>query len=260
MFDLHNDYPTALPISEYSRYLSTECRNNTVVAVIYTTEFDTRRAIDNVRAITNALSDKKVANIAIEDVGFLRGDDEIDFGKYLYCSLTWNFNNRFAGGALDDGSLTRDGRTIITEINGKCALDLAHINKRSFYSALDLAQDPICSHTGFGKHPRCLDDDRIRALVERKAPIGLCAVRKFTEAYTAKELAAVIDKFVQRYGIDCLCMGTDFNGSTDLPEDFKSYADLRNLENALLALGYGSADIDRIFYTNAYTFFKELKS
>lgn len=258
MFDLHNDFPTALAASAHSEYIKSLGRGNYATAVIWTSEFDRDDAKRRVDEITTALRRIGKFPIAIEDIGFLDGDyDKFPFERYFYCSLTWNGNNRFAGGALGDGRLTSDGRAVISSMNGKCALDLAHLNKKSFFDALDLAKDPICSHTAFGTHRRCLDNEQIRALVERNAPIGLCAVKSFTGADTAHELAVVIDRFVQCYGIDLLCLGTDFYGSDDLPYDFKSYSNMFNLEKALFDLGYSSDNILKIFHENAYKFYTE---
>lgn len=255
IFDLHNDFPTVLQQSGYSEYLA-RCKN-TVTAAIWTSE------LDNAEAFVNSVAASLIgcgAPVAIEDLSFLCGKDysEFDFSRFLYCSLTWNNKNGFAGGALDDGALTADGRAVIQAMNGKCALDLAHIGKRAFYEALDAAQNPICSHTGFSAHPRCLDENQISALVGRNAPIGLCAVTKFTNAHTAKQLAEVIDRFVQRHGGECLCIGSDFYGSDDLPDDLRDYSDYDAVKHELNRLGYTDADTDKIFYLNAKRFCKEI--
>lgn len=259
IFDLHNDFPTAIDKTRFNAYASA-CEGK-VTAAIWTSEFDTVDAETRVADILGALSGLNEP-IAIEDIGFL-GENEryeiFDFSKFFYCSLTWNHNNRFAGGALDDGDLTKIGRRAIRRMNCACAVDLAHLNKKSFFAALDVAKHPICSHTGFNSHPRSLDGDQIKALVMRNAPIGLCAVAKFTDAYTAAELADVMDGFVQSYGIDRLCLGTDFNGSVDLPKDLKSYDDLYRVADRLNKLGYRQKDIDNIFYGNAMRFYEEIQ-
>ena len=256
VFDLHNDFPTAIEKGEFASYV----RSNDVkiTSVIWTSEFE------NASARVNELYDalKPLNNpIAIEDIGFLADGryKEFDFSRYFYCSLTWNYDNSFAGGALGHDDLTSEGRRVIERMNGVCAVDLAHLNRKSFYSVLDNAKKPICSHTGFNEHPRSLDECQIKALVARNTPIGLCAVTKFTDAYTATELANAIDDFVQRYGKDTLCVGTDFYGSSDLPNDFKSYADFFLIEDRLRRLGYSQADIHSIFYGNAMRFYEELQ-
>ncbi len=256
IFDLHNDFPTVK--HNFDEYLSTECCGNIVTAAIWTTEFDTETAAVTIRNITDRLSCGIVSArcpIAIEDVGCLEYNDEylsFDFTKYLYCSLTWNYDNGFAGGALSGGTLTEKGRRLVSLLNGcGCAVDLAHLNERSFFETMEIAERPICSHTGFNSHPRSLDDVQISALVARNALIGLCAVKAFTDARTKIEFADIIDRFVQKYGIDNLSFGTDFCGSVDLPPDLSDYGALATVASILSRRGYSPRDIDKIYYKNA---------
>jgi len=256
-FDLHNDFPTCIGVDGYAKYLSA-C-DGTVTAAIWTSEFDSETATDRVRAITRALSEtEKPPPIAIEDLGCLTNSEELDFSDYFYCTLTWNHNNRFAGGALDDGVLTDAGKRIIGAMNGACAVDLAHLNRKSFFEVIDKAARPMCSHTGFNSHPRSIDAEQIKALLARSGIIGLSAVITFTDAHSAVALAETIDRFVSSYGIDGLCLGTDFYGSDRLPEDFRTYSDFDMLACELARMGYGKADTDKIFYKNAKQFYEEI--
>ncbi|MDE7464630.1 MAG: membrane dipeptidase [Clostridiales bacterium] len=258
IFDLHNDFPTELSVNDFADYI--RFCDGVVTAAIWTSEFDKRSANARVAELEKSLTAINVP-IAIEDIGFLFDGEmyrNTDFSRYFYCSLTWNDNNGFAGGALDDGTLTKAGQCAIQCMNGRCAVDLAHLNRKSFYEALDIAQNPMCSHTGFNSHLRSLDGMQIKALVDRNAPIGLSAVTKFTDAETATAFADVIDGFVQGYGIQQLCIGTDFNGSTDLPTDLRGYPDFYRIADRLSALGYQNTDIESIFYGNAMRFYEEI--
>lgn len=82
----------------------------------------------------------------------------------------------------------------------------------------------------------------------------------FTGAKTADGLCGAADRFVQRYGADCLCLGTDFNGTKDLPADFKTYADLPRLVRGFERRGYTAVDIDKILYGNAKRLYEEIES
>lgn len=262
LFDLHNDFPTVLEKTEYAEYLD-RYEQTTVTSVIWTSKMRRASALSQVNAITDALCGIPSAPpVAIEDMGFLSPDDveKFEFSRYFYCSLTWNHNNVFAGGALDDGTLTALGQRAIELMNGMCAVDLAHLNKRSFYAALEYAKKPMCSHTGFNSHPRSLDGDMIAALIQKGGVIGLCAVTAFTDAQDAKELAQTVDWFVGKYGVDSLCIGTDFNGSQDLPSDFIDYDHTDTLIEELYQLGYCTADIQKILYKNARRFYEEIKN
>lgn len=259
IFDLHNDFPTELPQNAHNDYVS----NNvgvTITAAIWTSKLDS--ADQTVKDYTAKLSADERLNrfpIAIEDIGFAAHDDlykDFDFSKYFYCSLTWNYNNAFAGGALDDGELTQVGKDIISRIcSSGCYVDLAHLNRKSFFEALDCAERVLCSHTGFNAHPRSLNDEQIRALVARNAVIGLCTVSAFTDAKNATDFACIVDKFVQVYGDGSLALGTDFNGSTDIPQDISDYDKFEHVAYLLENKGYSKAAIDNIFYNNAYSIF-----
>lgn len=260
LFDLHNDFPTRFLNADYCKFVGTT--EGTVTAVIWTSDF--MRSADNaVNSITERIMRTFPFPIAIEDIGFLCSKERyrhFDFSKYFYCSLTWNFNNGFAGGALDDGQLTEQGKSAIQLVEDSgCYIDLAHLNKKSFFQVLDSAKNVLCSHTGFNTHPRSLDDEQIKALVARNAIIGLCTVRAFTDAYSAEQLANVIDKFVQKYGCDCLALGTDFNGSDDIPDDINGYDKLTKVQDFLINRGYDRKAVNKIFFENVNTFYKKEK-
>ena len=257
LFDLHNDFATRFLNADYSKFLST----NIVTAAIWTSELSD--AESRVNDITRRLKEAGHAPIAIEDIGFTAHGEvykHFDFSMYFYCSLTWNYNNAFAGGALDDGRLTPIGKCAIKAIedNG-CYIDLAHLNKISFYSVLDCARNVLCSHTGFNDHPRSLDEGQIKALAERNAVIGLCTVQAFTEAHSAIRFADVIDRFVQKYGCGNLALGTDFNGSDDIPIDINDYDKLLNVRELLVSRGYSQSDVNKIFFENANTLYSKEK-
>ncbi len=261
MFDLHNDFPTALPQSAYRSYyggaIDALGDGAQITSVIWTSELRSAQAVTE---ITQKLIPFN-APIAIEDLGIL-GDcfDTFDFSPYFYCSLTWNYDNDFAGGALEDGTLSAKGRALIDLLNASSvAVDLAHLNRRSFYEALECARRPMCSHTGFADHPRCLDARQVSALIERGAPIGICAVIAFTGAATVKELAQTICDFCMKYGDDNLCIGTDFNGSNNLPVGFESYADVGRLREELSSLGLSEPQIQKVLFGNATRFYEEIQ-
>lgn len=259
IFDLHNDFPTTLDSADYSKYLQKCGVEAIITAVIWTSAFD-KDAFAVVTNISSRLTElSKTIPIAIEDIGFTTERDiyrTFDFSRYLYCSLTWNSNNGFAGGAMDDGTLTRAGERVVERLNESgCAVDLAHLNKKSFYAVLDRAKTVVCSHTGFNAHPRSLDDGMIRALAEKRCLIGLCAVTAFTGAKNAKCFADIIDGFVQKYGPDCLALGTDFMGSDDIPKDISTYPKMLAAVRSLGKRGYPDEVINNILYGNALSFY-----
>jgi microsomal dipeptidase-like Zn-dependent dipeptidase len=81
-------------------------------------------------------------------------------------------------GADADEGLTGFGRDAVRECE-RCGVivDLAHINRRGFFDALELATlPPMVSHTGVlgvHEHWRNIDDEQIRACAARGGVIGL---------------------------------------------------------------------------------------
>lgn len=257
LFDLHNDFPTRFLNADYCRLGTSE---RYITAVIWTSDFESgaERIVNDITKRLTAISHTPVA---IEDIGFLAGGNKLenfDFKEYFYCSLTWNYNNGFAGGALDDGELTVLGKRAIKAIeNGGCYVDLAHLNRKSFFRVLDSAKNVLCSHTGFNDNARSLNDEQIKALVKRNAVIGLCTVQAFTGATSAVLFADEIDRFVQKYGCHCLALGTDFNGSDDIPQDINDYDKLLKVRDILYGRGYTRDDVNKIFFENANTLYRK---
>lgn len=257
LFDLHNDFPTRFLNADYCRFTVPEGH---ITAVIWTSDFESD-AERRVNDIAKRLKSSSHTPIAIEDIGFLAGGERFknfDFTKYFYCSLTWNHNNGFAGGAMDDGELTELGKSVIKvmEHNG-CYVDLAHLNRKSFFQVLDSSKNVLCSHTGFNDNARSLNDEQIKALVERNAVIGLCTVQAFTSATSAVGFADEVDRFVQNYGYDCLALGTDFNGSDDIPQDINDYDKLLKIQDILFSRGYTRETVNKIFFENANTLYRK---
>ncbi len=253
IFDLHNDFPTVYNYSDYEHYLSAN-EQAEITAAIWTDELSD--ACSFVDSTVKKLISLKCA-VAIENIGFTAKNDlfeTFDFSNLLYCSLTWNGDNAFAGGALGEGRLTPLGRRAITRIEKSgCYVDVAHLNRKSFYDVLDVADRIVCSHTGFNDNARSLTANQINELVSRNKVIGLCAVSSFSGAKSKEDFIAVIDRFVSKYGDDSLAIGTDYNGSADIPNDLCDYDKLFCVIDGLRDMGYSNESLDKIFYRNAKT-------
>lgn len=250
IFDLHNDILTscltkAEKISALTQSSQTLCG---IICALWTTK-------------TSSLSvpDFKIPErtyFAIEDMSFF------DFSiserllslSPLYCGLTWNYDNEYAGGASGGGRLTAQGKRLVTFLNeNKIAVDTAHLNEKSFYDVVSQSGKVLNSHTSLyalKKHERNLNARQIRLLIEKGGIVGLTPVAKFCDDYFAS-----IDSFSQSYGVDNLAIGTDFFGADDFSGGYDSYDKLVSLSNRLLSHGYSESDINKIFSKNAIRFF-----
>lgn len=204
------------------------------------------------------------AGLAVEDCGFMAeaGFGTLDLPQLKYCSLTWNYDNAFAGGADGTGRLTQAGRRLIDSIcSHGVAVDTAHLNEKSFYDVIDYCGGRariINSHTALArlmKHPRNLTDGQVKAIIRAGGIIGLAAVRAFLNRDDAdvKAYASHIVEYVETFGAESLAVGTDFYGTAPLDglESYSKFTEVRELLNRSLT----SKQIDAVFYGNAEKFF-----
>ena len=100
--------------------------------------------------------------------------------NFMYCSLTWNEDNVYAGGAFGNGNLTPVGKAFIDKLNKwNTPVDLAHLNSQSFYAAADISYRPFVSHTGLASclsYPRNISDSQVRLIIEKHGIVGLSPV------------------------------------------------------------------------------------
>lgn len=256
IFDLHNDLPTAkLSATERIRLLT-----GTVETVVYA--FWTSELAEPLKFIADGMRELGgTIPFAIEDLWFVNESniDAVCSLRPVYCSLTHNGRNSLAGGALENGRLTSLGKFVVRKLNGAgIAVDVAHLGKESFNEVAALAERLIDSHTGLNcvcNHPRNLSDEQAQIILERGGIVGLTAVADFLGGNEADDYAGTINSFVQKFGIDGACIGTDFNGTQPL-NGLTNYNDFENIANKLLSFGYTENDISKIFYDNANNYFK----
>lgn len=132
--------------------------------------------------------------------------------------LTYNIQNLVGSACfdLDDGGLTRFGRTVITEMERVGILiDCSHVGNRTTREAIDAAQGPVAiTHANprwFCDSPRNKPDDVIDALASRGGVIGLTLYPNFIGgAQTSLEaFCAMAAKLVDRIGIEHVAIGSD---------------------------------------------------
>ena len=151
--------------------------------------------------------------------------------------------------------LTGFGRDVIRECE-RCGVivDLAHINRRGYFDALELATvPPMVSHTGVaGAHPhwRNIDDEQIRAIADKGGCIGIIFARKFLGSAS---IDAVVDHLVHVIdvaGEDVPSLGSDFDGFVVPPEGLEDIAALPNLTVALARRGIAPRVLEKILGGN----------
>lgn len=174
-------------------------------------------------------------------------------------TLTWNYNNRLAGGCLDDGGLTALGKRVIDRMNRLgLLLDLAHSNEKSFFSALAAAERPFVSHGNLKAVydcPRNLSAAQAAALAARGGVIGICLYPAFLGGDVFERVYENIVR-AEEMGLKA-ALGSDFDGA-DMAPDLQTPAQLPALRDFLTKKGFTTAMLEHFFYKNAAALFPGL--
>mgnify|MGYP004630848675 FL=1 len=270
--DAHNDFLTNekcdLP------KLNDEFEKNNVVlcnAILFSNDasplnFSLAKQLRN--RVNDNLYLKKSCIFSFENIGFVKKVQPLlDFAPFS-CSLTWNYDNKFAGGAFGFSGLTTKGQNLVKVLNeNKTLIDTAHLNRRSFWDVVKLIKHPIFnSHTcvsAFKEHRRNIDIEQVKAIFESKGFLGITFVQEFfsnKKRTTYVDIFYIIDAIVQAFGCESIGLGSDFYGTTNLPHKLKNYNDFCNLYKCFKNAGYKESDIEKIFYKNFVNFVKTQKS
>lgn len=270
IFDLHNDYFTTKKFEHSKQSYASKCDKQQVCigSAVWTTEMDAEKALLTIEKAKNFTSVNQNTFLAIEDLHFLSKQSLLTVAniKPNYCGLTWNYNNNLAGGALGTGNLTAFGTDVVRTLEtADIFVDTAHLNEQSFMSFANITTKPmLCTHTAsynINEHPRNLKDYQIKIITGSGGLVGLALVSDFLTGRkncTILDYVRHIDYLVNKFGIDHFALGTDFYGTKHLPFGVTDYKSLRNLlVPNLVGLGYKPADINKLFYQNAYDFFNK---
>lgn len=204
----------------------------------------------------------------VEDIDVL-----YDMG-FRHAMLTWNEENKYATGAKADpnNGVKEEGIKLLQRMQEKgMIIDLAHLNEKSFYEALKVANKKIIYSHGNCKalceHVRNVTDDQMRALKEVDGLLGLTLANNFVssnkEEQTLEKFLEHVKHAIDIMGVDNICFGFDF---MDYLDDFPN-SNLEEVNNASLSyriveglesLGLSRVDIDKICYNNFYNRYKDL--
>lgn len=185
----------------------------------------------------------------------------------------------YAQGTDADGGLPQKGKDLLREMEKLgIILDVTHLNDQCFWEALDIFNGPLwASHNNcrvFVPHHRQLDDNQIKALIDRDAVIGLALDAwmlipgwqrgKSTPKSTQVSLTHVVqnmDHICQIAGnSEHAAIGSDLDGAFGIeqsPQDIDTIADLQKLHKLLESRGYKPSDISNILSGNWIRFLRK---
>lgn len=176
----------------------------------------------------------------------------------------------YAFGTGSAGPLTEKGVRLLAEMDRLgMILDVSHLTDESFWEALSRFKGRVlASHSNcraLVPDDRQIDDEMIKALIERDAVIGAVfdawmLQPGWIKGVTTPELVT-IDTVVQH--IDHVCqlagnarhaaIGTDLDGgygTEQTPRDLDTIADIQQIPGLLRKRGYAEADIELIMHGN----------
>ncbi len=176
-------------------------------------------------------------------------------------TLTWNYRNLLGSGQLEGeeaGGLSLFGREVVHEMNRLGMLiDVSHLNDVGFWDVLQLSSKPvIASHSNsraLRDHKRNLTDEQIKTLADGGGVIG---VNFYPDFLTGEKQASIyhvldhVDHLVQVGGVNCVALGSDFDGVDSLPDGLEDCSKTQNLIPLLEQRGYKSEVISKIMGEN----------
>lgn len=236
---------------------------------------------DKISLVTNYNQIKKVnragkiaAILSIEGGEALEGN--LAVLRILYklgvrlLTLTWNQRNQIADGIGESrtgGGLTEFGLKVITEMNRLGILiDVSHLSEAGFWDVIKRSEAPIvASHSNcytLCPHLRNLRDNQIKALADKRGVIGITFVPKFltqeNRKPTIEDIIKHIDYLVEKVGVNYVGLGSDFDGTKNLPLGLEGAHKIPNITATLINHGYREEDIKKILGENFLRVFKEV--
>ena len=231
--------------------------------------------VTNYNQINEANSAGKIAAIlSVEGGEALEGD--LGVLRMLYklgvrlLTLTWNQRNQIADGIGESrtgSGLTEFGLKVIEEMNDlRMFIDVSHLSETGFWDVIKRSKAPIvASHSNcyaLCPHPRNLKDEQIKALADKGGVIGITFVPNFLtqekRKTTVKDVVTHIDYLVEKAGIDCVGLGSDFDGTGGLPLGLEGVDKITNITEELLTRGYKEREIKKILGGNFLRVFKKV--
>jgi len=175
----------------------------------------------------------------------------------------WSRNNIFGHGVpfsypmSPDTGLTEAGKRLVKACNRKGILiDLAHITEKGFWDVAGLSDQPlVASHSNahaLTPVARNLTDKQMDAIRESKGLAGLNYATTMLRAdgkedanTPMSDMVRHIDYMVERMGIDCVALGSDYDGAT-IPAEISDAAGTQNLVTALQKAGYNEEELAKL--------------
>jgi len=191
--------------------------------------------------------------------GQLENIDALYEAGFRMMGLHHFFDNRL-GGSLHGESqagLTPFGEQAVLSMQKKgIMIDVAHSSEATVRDTLRLTGGAalIVSHTGFDGHcpsPRNISDETMALITEAGDLIGVGFWADVTCGEGVDAIASAIQYGVERFGVDHIALGSDWDGSVTTPIDASQ---LPHLTQALLDAGLTQTEVRAVMGGNMARF------
>lgn len=193
-------------------------------------------------------------------------------------TFTWNYPNSLgfpgepaASRLAQSQGLTHLGMEFLERMEALGIIpDVSHLSDAGIRDLCRFAKKPFCaSHSNARSlchRGRNLPDELIRGIAERGGVIGANYYGPFLTATPdvlgrfygyVSDIAAHIRHIANVGGIDCIGLGSDFDG-IDNNLELKNCGSMGLLEQELKRVGFHEGELDKIFYQNVLAFYKEM--
>ncbi len=209
---------------------------------------------------------KKSLTDTVKPIFAIEGGTIIDSVERIYelkqdgiefIALTWNGENKIAGGVKTNKDLTAFGKSVIDRMNAlKMAVDLSHLNKKSFYSVIERADRVLATHSNCKavcNVTRNLGDNQIKLIAQKGGVIGLNFYPLFLGENVIQKVYENIYHLCDMGFENNIAIGTDFDGA-DMGDGITDLSKIPYLYRELLKKGLDKELLYKIFYKNAWEF------
>lgn len=176
-------------------------------------------------------------------------------------TLTWNGENAIAGGSKSGAGLSRFGRKVIKRMNEiGLVCDFSHLNDKSFFSAIDIAERVIATHSNcraIYDHKRNLTDEQLKLIADKGGIIGLCFFPGFLGGDTFQKIYENIYHMLELGLENHIAIGSDFDGA-DMDSRLENIGDIPSLYFRLSEKCINDRVLNKIFYENAANYMLNL--
>ncbi len=174
-----------------------------------------------------------------------------------FIALTWNGENSMAGGVNSQKGLTDFGKSVIEKMNAlKIALDVSHLNEKSFYASAERAEFVLATHSNLKSIcdvSRNLSDNQAKLIAEKDGIIGLNFYPKFLCGDFTQKIYENICRLCDMGYENNIAIGSDFDGAT-IPKEISDISKIPALFEVLREKGLKKELLNKIFFKNALNF------